>query len=112
MHEKDDYPFKSINDSHGHAAGDAVLKDFADVSRLTIRRSDLVGKIGGEEFLIVLPGATADDASYLVERLRREACDRQVRTDAGALIGYSFSAGVCELRSVSMSLRHLGVYIQ
>ena len=89
--------FKSINDCYGHPAGDAVLKDFADASRNTVRRSDLVGRIGGEEFLVVLPGATADDASEVVERLRREVCDRQVRTDAGALVGYSFSAGVCGL---------------
>jgi diguanylate cyclase (GGDEF)-like protein len=95
--------FKSINDSYGHAAGDAVLKDFADASRLTVRRSDFVGRIGGEEFLIVLPGATTDDASDVVERLRREACNRQVRTDAGALIGYSFSAGVCELTAADNS---------
>lgn len=89
--------FKSINDSHGHAAGDAVLMDFAVASRFTVRRSDLVGRIGGEEFLIVLPGATADDASDVVERLRCEACSRQVRTDTGICIRYSFSAGVCEL---------------
>ncbi|MEA3096735.1 GGDEF domain-containing protein [Caballeronia mineralivorans] len=95
--------FKSINDCYGHSAGDAVLKDFADASRNVVRRSDLVGRIGGEEFLVVLPGASADDASDVVERLRREVSDRRVRTDAGALVGYSFSAGVCELSAADDS---------
>ncbi|WP_053064213.1 GGDEF domain-containing protein [Caballeronia mineralivorans] len=89
--------FKSINDCYGHSARDAVLKDFADASRNAVRRSNLVGRIGGEEFVVVLPGASADDASDVVERLRREVSDRRVRTNAGALVGYSFSAGVCEL---------------
>ena len=54
--------FKSINDRHGHPAGDAVLKLFADVVNSVARRSDIVGRLGGEEFAIVLPSTTSPEA--------------------------------------------------
>ena len=87
--------FKSINDTHGHAAGDAVLRDFADVSRKALRQSDLVGRIGGEEFLMVFPGTSVDDAVAAVERIRCSLIGRRVAIGAAVSIGYSFSSGVC-----------------
>jgi diguanylate cyclase (GGDEF)-like protein len=62
--------FKQVNDSHGHVAGDAVLKDIAYVLRKQLRAFDLAYRIGGEEFLIMLPGATAGDCAELAETLR------------------------------------------
>jgi diguanylate cyclase (GGDEF)-like protein len=62
--------FKAINDEHGHERGDAVLRDAADVIRHTLRSFELVYRMGGEEFLIVLPGATLEDAQPLAERAR------------------------------------------
>ncbi|MGC4000295.1 MAG: diguanylate cyclase [Anaeromyxobacter sp.] len=62
--------FKRVNDQHGHAAGDAVLRELvARVSR-TIRSSDTVGRMGGEEFLVIWPGLDAEDAQRAAERLR------------------------------------------
>ncbi len=62
--------FKLVNDTHGHAAGDAVLVDVAYAIRKELRAFDLAYRLGGEEFLVVLPGATADEASEVAERLR------------------------------------------
>ena len=50
--------FKAINDTHGHAAGDAAIQAFADACRSSIRHTDLAGRYGGEEFIILLPGRT------------------------------------------------------
>jgi diguanylate cyclase (GGDEF)-like protein len=62
--------FKQVNDSHGHAAGDAVLKDVACELRKTLRAFDLFYRTGGEEFLVLLPGADVHSAIELAEALR------------------------------------------
>jgi len=62
--------FKQINDSHGHAAGDAVLKEVAYELRKTLRAFDLFYRTGGEEFLVLLPGADLAHATELAEALR------------------------------------------
>ncbi|MDP9308157.1 MAG: diguanylate cyclase [Actinomycetota bacterium] len=62
--------FKAANDTHGHAFGDLVLRRFADVLRGTLRDVDLIGRWGGEEFLIVLPETTLDGAIEAAERIR------------------------------------------
>jgi diguanylate cyclase (GGDEF)-like protein len=54
--------FKRINDTYGHEAGDAVLRELGQVLLKTIRKTDIVGRFGGEEFLILLPGATVEVA--------------------------------------------------
>jgi diguanylate cyclase (GGDEF)-like protein len=61
--------FKAINDAHGHATGDAVLRDIAYRLRKQMRSFELIYRIGGEEFLVVLPGATLPEARALAERL-------------------------------------------
>lgn len=86
--------FKSVNDTHGHAVGDAVLVDVAYSIRKELRAFDLAYRLGGEEFLVVLPGATATEAHQVAERLR-EAVER---TPAGGLavtmsFGVSSSGG-------------------
>jgi diguanylate cyclase (GGDEF)-like protein len=67
--------FKTVNDTHGHAVGDAVLVDVAYAIRKELRAFDLAYRLGGEEFLVVLPGATAGEAHAVAERLR-EAVER------------------------------------
>lgn len=62
--------FKLINDMHGHAAGDAVLKALASASRLALRTQDRLGRLGGEEFLLVLPGCSAEEIPAVFARLR------------------------------------------
>jgi diguanylate cyclase (GGDEF)-like protein len=62
--------FKDVNDAHGHAVGDAVLRALAEVLRETLRESDIAGRWGGEEFLLLLPGADEEGAVQLAERVR------------------------------------------
>lgn len=63
--------FKQVNDRLGHAAGDAVLQDVADAMRASLRAGDSIYRIGGEEILVVLPGASEEDAVGVAERLRQ-----------------------------------------
>lgn len=63
--------FKMINDSHGHVVGDAVLRDVAIAMRTELRAFDLVYRIGGEEFLVLLPGATLEESEDLARKLHR-----------------------------------------
>jgi diguanylate cyclase (GGDEF)-like protein/PAS domain S-box-containing protein len=62
--------FKRVNDTYGHDAGDQVLESFASIAKRTLRDSDLIGRLGGEEFAIILPGVTIDQAQYICDRLR------------------------------------------
>lgn len=62
--------FKSVNDTHGHQIGDVVLRKVADLARGRARAQDMVARIGGEEFVWVMPGADAEEAGLAAERLR------------------------------------------
>lgn len=90
--------FKGINDRHGHETGDRVLKGFADLARQQMRAEDIVCRYGGEEFVLVLPGATAAQAvQRLDELLLAFGALRFVDAQGRELHG-SFSAGVAEAR--------------
>ncbi len=89
--------FKAVNDSHGHAVGDAVLAAFGQHLQAAARQTDTVGRLGGEEFGWVLPGALASDAQTATERLLAEW---QAQTIAG-LRALTFSAGVASLSDCS-----------
>jgi two-component system cell cycle response regulator len=62
--------FKAVNDTHGHDAGDTVLKKFSEILKGNSRRSDICGRIGGEEFLFILTHTTLENARVVVERIR------------------------------------------
>ncbi len=66
--------FKRVNDSHGHAAGDEVLREVVRRLAVAFRPYDCLGRIGGEEFLLLIPGAGSDNARAVLERLRRAVC--------------------------------------
>ncbi len=86
--------FKEVNDAHGHAVGDAVLRTFAEVLRETLRESDVAGRWGGEEFLLLLPGADEDGAAQLAERVRVALAARSIPGVPGLRVTASF--GVAE----------------
>jgi diguanylate cyclase (GGDEF)-like protein len=69
--------FKRVNDQLGHAAGDAVLQDVAYVMRATLRAGDSIYRVGGEEILVILPGAGREEAVEISERLRVDVRDRR-----------------------------------
>ncbi|MEW6595112.1 MAG: diguanylate cyclase [Thermodesulfobacteriota bacterium] len=73
--------FKRVNDTHGHDAGDAVLKAIGATALRHCRATDLVGRYGGEEFFMILPETDLDEACFLAERLRQTIAD--LRTAAG-----------------------------
>ena len=87
--------FKSINDTWGHAAGDAVLIEVAERLKSNLRAVDLIARIGGEEFLIALPDTTLEAAQATAERLRRVVGDRPVPLQKGsASITVTLSIGL------------------
>ncbi len=85
--------FKEINDRHGHLAGDRVLERVASSLEACIRGGDYVGRWGGEEFLLVLPGADAVQCAEVAERCRRLVESQRIRLDDGMLLRVSASFG-------------------
>jgi diguanylate cyclase (GGDEF)-like protein len=85
--------FKKINDTYGHPAGDAVLVKVASRLRSCIRPQEALGRYGGEEFLIVLPGSSSATAMAVAERMRA-AVAAQPETIAGTSLNLTISAGV------------------
>ncbi|WP_167670946.1 GGDEF domain-containing protein [Allopusillimonas ginsengisoli] len=90
--------FKSINDSYGHLAGDAVLKKFAEILKGYSRKCDIVGRFGGDEFILLLPGRTREEALDFARGLRgRLACSVFVHNDKALPACVTASFGVVEL---------------
>ncbi|WP_124552670.1 sensor domain-containing diguanylate cyclase [Methylophilus methylotrophus] len=85
--------FKKINDQHGHHAGDLVLQNFCLRCVNALRTSDIVGRLGGEEFGILMPMTDMHEAARVIERLRAEI-DHSVMTDQGEKIHYTASFGL------------------
>lgn len=86
--------FKKINDVHGHYAGDMVLKDFAVRIKSQLRDYDLFGRIGGEEFTILLPGTNEIQAFEVAERLRKISEKASVSVSRDHFIKYTISIGI------------------
>jgi two-component system cell cycle response regulator len=89
--------FKTINDTYGHAAGDAVLKEFSNRLDSNTRGVDLIARIGGEEFLVAMPDAGIDDARVAAERVRRAVETPGFQAD-GVEVAVTVSVGVAALR--------------
>ncbi len=87
--------FKRINDSHGHQAGDEVICQVADILRSTVRRGDLTGRIGGEEFVAVFLDAEADRVIHLAERLRASVESQAIKvTGSDSVLRCTVTIGV------------------
>lgn len=99
--------FKGINDTHGHAAGDEVLKLVADLLASALRRRDSLARIGGEEFAIMLPDTPLDDAVAIAEQLRQRMISLPMPLLGGAAITASFgvSAAQCDDADIEALMR-------
>jgi len=86
--------FKRFNDSHGHAAGDVILRHIAQLLAANVRGVDLAGRYGGEEFLVVLPETDPDAAASLAEKLRRIIGGTEIRLPDNEVVSVTLSAGV------------------
>jgi two-component system cell cycle response regulator len=85
--------FKSVNDTHGHAAGDVVLREIAERLRTHLRSADVVARYGGEEFMVVVAGAAAEEGRLVAERLRAAVAQDPIAA-AGRLLDVTLSIGV------------------
>lgn len=90
--------FKGINDTWGHAAGDLVLASLGDICRRTLRFHDIFGRIGGEEFALLLSGHALHEAARLAERLRQEFEETRVEF-YGQWLNFTVSFGIAERRN-------------
>lgn len=100
--------FKQINDRWGHAGGDRVLKAAAQCLKQNVRQCDVVGRFGGEEFLVLLPDSTSDDATTQMERCRVALEQLQVYADTGERIAVTGSFGVaCNAGNRTLDLETL-----
>jgi len=89
--------FKAINDTHGHPAGDRVLRSVAELLRQRLRKTDVIGRVGGEEFAVLLPDADAADAARLLDELREAFAGVRQCNERGEF-GATFSCGVVQFR--------------
>ncbi len=89
--------FKSLNDQHGHAAGDAALKHLAAVVKRTVRPTDIVTRMGGEEFVVILPNTSLSEAITIMSRLQRSLTKEYFLGNNQKLL-VTFSAGVALFR--------------
>jgi len=87
--------FKTLNDTHGHAFGDAALKQTAEALRQEARQTDFVARYGGEEFMVLMPATPADHAAAAAERIRRRIADSPV-TDGRQSAAVTVSAGIAD----------------
>jgi diguanylate cyclase (GGDEF)-like protein len=87
--------FKEVNDQYGHQAGDAMLKAFVEVIRETLRPHDMLGRVGGEEFMVLLPDTSHEAAAVLAERIRSRV-ESMVMPFDGTTLSVTVSIGVAE----------------
>lgn len=99
--------FKSINDVHGHMAGDRILKIVAGACASHLREIDLLARYGGDEFAILLPGTNLNGAGVVAERIREALEQLVVAVEGGRLLPLTVSLGVVELGGVPEGLDEL-----
>lgn len=90
--------FKRVNDNHGHPAGDYIIKTLAKVIKTSIRETDVAGRYGGEEFVVLLPDTSAENAKVVAERIR-STCESLVPVYEDTKIPFTVSMGIADFDS-------------
>ena len=88
--------FKKINDAHGHQAGDVALRAVAEACRTALRTCDEIGRLGGEEFAVMLPETAMDHAEAAAERIRRAVAELELPLAGGGALAMTVSIGVTQ----------------
>ncbi len=99
--------FKQVNDQHGHALGDRVLLALRDIIRDVIRENDIACRIGGEEFVIMMPDTDAEQAAQAAERLRVRVMESEIELEDGPPLHWTTSVGVACLSPDDTSITEL-----
>jgi diguanylate cyclase (GGDEF)-like protein len=94
--------FKEVNDRYGHAAGDQVLRHFGEITSRRLRASDLMGRIGGEEFLVVLPETSGREGLTVAEGLRAALASETIQLGDGEALQITCCFGVVEYSAVDL----------
>jgi diguanylate cyclase (GGDEF)-like protein len=96
--------FKQVNDTYGHKVGDLVLQKLSEVFRTTLRDVDIIGRVGGEEFALLLPETGVEQAMQAAERLRTAIASAHVTLDGGLPLRFTASFGVTNLREKDVNI--------
>jgi diguanylate cyclase (GGDEF)-like protein len=99
--------FKKINDTYGHQIGDTAIIELTKISQNTIREIDVAGRIGGEEFAILLPATDSGEAVAVAERLRKSVANMQLTITTGLSIDFTISIGVATLNNKKINIDSL-----
>ncbi len=89
--------FKDVNDTYGHSAGDSVLRDIAKRIEDTLRQEQIVGRVGGDEFVVLLPDTTPSQALVAIERVRKAIGDRQMDVPGAEPVFVTVCGGISSL---------------
>ena len=100
--------FKRVNDIHGHAAGDGVLVDFAELLRLSVRQANVICRVGGEEFGVIMPSSTEHDAVALAGRIRSALAKSELSPDGPLRV----SIGIAEGPKHALNARELAAFAE
>ncbi|MBW2100798.1 MAG: sensor domain-containing diguanylate cyclase [Deltaproteobacteria bacterium] len=98
--------FKSVNDRYGHDVGDRVLRQIAGTCRNILRENDILGRVGGEEFAVILPGADLEKARQVAERLRSGVENNRLSIQNGE-VRITISVGLAQLNSTALDTKNL-----
>jgi diguanylate cyclase (GGDEF)-like protein len=96
--------FKNINDDYGHLNGDMVLCLVSDILKDSVRKSDFLGRYGGEEFVIILPETSQDDALQVTEKIRRNVEYSPIKINPEVTLNITLSAGVSGFNTATQGI--------
>ena len=99
--------FKNINDSQGHPVGDKVIRNVAEIMTSSVRTQDIVGRVGGEEFVALLPETDLEGATAIAERLRSTVENSNVLNENGKAVRFTISIGIATTRLEDQSFEQL-----